>query len=67
MVNNYMELDIGTLLSIIFGTFLFGLAIGELIERNRNKKSFTRTVNPIINDYRKQKKDMWKKYSEMKK
>ena len=62
-----MELDIGTLLSIIFGTFLFGLAIGELIERHRNKKAHELTVNPIINDYRRQKRDMWKKYSEAKK
>lgn len=60
----YMEIDFGTLFSIILGTFLVGMTIGELIERGRNKQTYENTYNPLITDFRKQKKEMWKKISE---
>lgn len=56
-----MEMDVSTLAGLIFGTFLFGVSIGEIIERVRNKKAIENTYYPLINDYRSQKSDMWKK------
>ncbi len=50
-----------TLIIYLGGTFLFGITVGEFIERRKNKESCTNNVQPIIQAYLKQKGKMFDK------
>jgi len=59
-----MEIDVGTLISCIGGTFFFGIAVGEFIERLKNKQTYTNAYEPIISKYLRQKSKMFDKTME---
>ena len=59
-----MEIDIGTIISIVGGTFFVGIALGEFIERLKNKQTYANAYEPIISKYLHQKDKMFDKYME---
>ena len=59
-----MEMDIGTIISIVGGTFFVGIGIGEFIERLKNKQTYSNAYEPIISNYLKQKDKMFDKAME---
>lgn len=59
-----MEIDTVALIIYLGGTFLFGVTVGEFIERYNNKESLKDVVKPIINKYLKQKDKMFDKVME---
>lgn len=51
-------LDLLELVLLVGGFFLFGLAVGELLGERKAKGVY----EPFADEYRMQKRDMWKKF-----